>query len=242
MTRYYFIPGLGGNRSHAQDLFEELPFEVQFLSLPTAKDLISAEDLRRWFEKRVDLSGDIVLIGHSIGGDLAAYLANQYQQITKLVLLDGGIWSDEVLPEIESEITDMRAYLKQTRFDSLDAAVAAEKESSIFWSSDQEEAVKASLVWDGHAYRLNLSATDIEALLRSRRDWLGAIQSLSDKLVLLVIPDLGDETPEFKAKVLETVPDFVHRCAISEVGHGLYTENPHQVARIIEQFLENHGG
>ncbi|MFQ9597935.1 MAG: acyl-CoA thioester hydrolase/BAAT C-terminal domain-containing protein [Streptococcus sp.] len=35
--------------------------------------------------------GEICLLGHSLGGDLARYLATEFPQIQALILLDGGL-------------------------------------------------------------------------------------------------------------------------------------------------------
>lgn len=90
--QYYFIGGLGGNGYHLAPLINELGFPVTFLD--PYREMIQAEkDLCAWFQDQIGQDEEICLLGHSLGGDLARYLAAEFPQIQALILLDGGaIW------------------------------------------------------------------------------------------------------------------------------------------------------
>ena len=82
MTKVYFLGGLGSNQFHSQDLVNALPFPVIFLDLPghgTARDTIvkNKDDLITWFSNNVNLESSIILIGHSFGASLSAFLASR---------------------------------------------------------------------------------------------------------------------------------------------------------------------
>lgn len=78
--QYYFIGGLGGNSYHLAPLMDELGFPVTFLD-PYREMIQTENDLRDWFQGRVGQVGEICLLGHSLGGDLARYLASEFPQI-----------------------------------------------------------------------------------------------------------------------------------------------------------------
>uniref|UniRef100_UPI0013A6C8CE alpha/beta fold hydrolase n=1 Tax=Escherichia coli TaxID=562 RepID=UPI0013A6C8CE len=85
--QYYFIGGLGSNSYHLAPLIDELGFPVTFLD-PYREMIQTENDLRDWFQGRVGQVGEICLLGHSLGGDLARYLAAEFPQIQALILLD----------------------------------------------------------------------------------------------------------------------------------------------------------
>ena len=88
--QFYFIGGLGGNYYHLAPLIDELGFPVTFLD-PYRETIQTENDLRAWFQGRIGQAGEICLSGHSLGGDLARYLASEFPQIQALILLDGGL-------------------------------------------------------------------------------------------------------------------------------------------------------
>lgn len=87
--QYYFIGGLGSNRYHLTPLIDELGFSVTFLD-PYREMIQTEKDLCAWFQGQIGQAEEICLLGHSLGGDLACYLAAAFPQIKALILLDGG--------------------------------------------------------------------------------------------------------------------------------------------------------
>jgi len=85
----YFIGGLGSNVYHSKDFLQELNSQVYFLN-PYEKHLRDETELKSWFKNEIVEEESICLIGHSLGGDLARYLASEFYEVTKLILLDGG--------------------------------------------------------------------------------------------------------------------------------------------------------
>ena len=110
--RFFFIGGLGSNENHMSEFAHYFPYPITYLD-PYNLKLESPQDLVDWFEAHADSNEKTCIIAHSLGGDLARYLASNMSQITHLVLLDGGYLDmDQILP-LEQEIEETLAYLKQ---------------------------------------------------------------------------------------------------------------------------------
>ena len=117
--------GLGSNENHMSEFAHCFPFPITYLD-PYKLKLESPQDLVDWFEAHTDSNTKTCIIAHSLGGDLARYLASNMSQITNLVLLDGGYLDMEHILSLEQEIEETLAYLKQQVFPSLEEAVASE--------------------------------------------------------------------------------------------------------------------
>ena len=123
--QYYFIGGLGGNCYHLAPLIEELGFPVTFLD-PYREMIRTEKDLRVWFQGQISQANEICLLGHSLGGDLARYLAAEFSQIQALILLDGGYLDMEKILPLEEELEGTASFMKQQVFATLEEAVLSE--------------------------------------------------------------------------------------------------------------------
>ncbi|MCR8968486.1 alpha/beta fold hydrolase [Facklamia sp. 7083-14-GEN3] len=100
----YFINGFGGRKEDSENflkLLSDKGLKVNYLYLPGHGEAFNdnvgnKEDLINFYRDTVGEKPSIV-IGHSIGGEIAAFLATHLSNITKVVLLDGGILSSEDL-------------------------------------------------------------------------------------------------------------------------------------------------
>ena len=88
--RFYFIGGLGSNENHMSEFAHCFPYPITYLD-PYKVKLESPKDLVDWFEAHADTNENTCIIAHSLGGDLARYLASKIPQMTHLVSLTGGI-------------------------------------------------------------------------------------------------------------------------------------------------------
>lgn len=123
--QYYFIGGLGSNRYHLAPLIEKLGFPVTFLD-PYREMIQTEKDLRAWFQGQIGQAGEICLLGHSLGGDLARYLTAEFPQIQALILLDGGYLDMEKILPLEEELEGTSSFMEQQVFATLEKAVLAE--------------------------------------------------------------------------------------------------------------------
>ena len=76
----FFIGGLGSNIYHSKDFLQELDSQVCFLN-PYEKHLRDETELKSWFKNEIVEEESIYLIGHSLGGDLARYLASEFHEV-----------------------------------------------------------------------------------------------------------------------------------------------------------------
>ena len=103
--KFYFIGGLGSNENHISEFAHCFPYPITYLD-PYKVKLESSQDLVDWFEAHADSNEKTCIIAHSLGGDLARYLATNVPQITHLILLDGGYLDMDQILQLEQEIEE----------------------------------------------------------------------------------------------------------------------------------------
>ena len=237
--QYYFIGGLGGNSYHLAPLMDELGFLVTFLD-PYREMIQTENDLRDWFQGRVGQVGEICLLGHSLGGDLARYLASEFPQIQALILLDGGYLDMEKILPLEEELEGTSSFMKQQVFATLEEAVLSELGDGEDPTPIARKAVEASYRWNpsSEQYELNLDLEKVLALLRLRRQIKANQISITDKPVLFIGP-LYQEEPEWRKVALNQLDPKIKQVLLEGLGHELYTEAPEIVAGEINNWLQN---
>ena len=237
--KHYFIGGLGGNCYHLAPLIDELGFPVTFLD-PYREMIQTEKDLRDWFQGRVGQVGEICLLGHSLGGDLARYLASAFPQIQALILLDGGYLDMEKILPLEEELEGTASFMKQQVFATLEEAVLSELGDGADPTPIARKAVEASYRWNpaSEQYELNLDLEKVMALLRLRRQIKANQISVADKPVLFIGPRYQEE-PEWRKEALKQLDPQIEQVLLDGLGHELYTEAPEIVAREVNNWLQN---
>ena len=237
--KHYFIGGLGGNCYHLAPLIDELGFPVTFLD-PYREMIQTEKDLRDWFQGRVGQVGEICLLGHSLGGDLARYLASEFPQIQALILLDGGYLDMEKILPLEEELEGTASFMKQQVFATLEEAVLSELGDGADPTPIARKAVEASYRWNpaSEQYELNLDLEKVMALLRLRRQIKANQISVADKPVLFIGPRYQEE-PEWRKEALKQLDPQIEQVLLEGLGHELYTEAPEIVAREVNNWLQN---
>jgi len=237
--KYYFIGGLGGNSYHLAPLIEELGFPVTFLD-PYREMIQTENDLRAWFQGQIGQAGEICLLGHSLGGDLARYLASEFPQIQALILLDGGYLDMEKILPLEEELEVSSSFMQQQVFATLEEAVLSELGDGADPTPIARKAVEASYRWNpaSERYELNLDLEKVMALLRLRRQIKANQISVADKPVLFIGPRYQEE-PEWRKDALKQLDPQIKQVLLDALGHELYTEAPEIVAREVNNWLQN---
>lgn len=237
--QYYFIGGLGGNSYHLAPLMDELGFPVTFLD-PYREMIQTENDLRAWFQGRIGQAEEICLLGHSLGGDLARYLATEFPQIQALILLDGGYLDMEKILSLEEELNDTSSFMQQQVFATLEEAVLSELGDGADPTPIARKAVEASYRWNpvSEQYELNLDLEKVMALLRLRRQIKANQISVADKPVLFIGPRYQEE-PEWRKEALKQLDPQIEQVLLDGLGHELYTEAPEIVAREVNNWLQN---
>lgn len=237
--QYYFIGGLGSNRYHLAPLIEELGFPLTFLD-PYREMIQTENDLCAWFQGQIGQAEEICLLGHSLGGDLARYLAAEFPQIRALILLDGGYLDMEKILPLEEELEGTSSFMKQQVFATLEEAVLSELGDGADPTPIARKAVEASYRWNpaSEHYELNLDLEKVMALLRLRRQIKTYQIPLADLPVLFIGPRYQEE-PEWRKDALKQLDPQIKQVLLEGLGHELYTEAPEIVAREVNNWLQN---
>ena len=237
--QYYFIGGLGGNGYHLAPLIEELGFPVTFLD-PYREMIQTENDLCAWFQGQIGQANEICLLGHSLGGDLARYLAAEFPQIQALILLDGGYLDMEKILPLEEELEGTASFMQQQVFATLEEAVLSELGDGADPTPIARKAVEASYRWNpaSEQYELNLDLEKVLPLLRLRRQIKTYQIPLADLPVLFIGPRYQEE-PEWRKDALKQLDPQIKQVLLEGLGHELYTEAPEIVAREVNNWLQN---
>ena len=237
--QFYFIGGLGGNGYHLAPLIDELGFPVTFLD-PYREMIQTEKDLCAWFQDQIGQDEEICLLGHSLGGDLARYLAAEFPQIRALILLDGGYLDMEKILPLEEELEGTSSFMQQQVFATVEEAVSAELGDEVVPSPMTRKAVEASYRWNpaSERYELNLDLEKVFALLRLRRS-IKADQITVVDLPALFIGPRYQEEPEWRKDALKQLDPQIEQVLLDGLGHELYTESPEIVAREVNNWLQN---
>ena len=231
----FFIGGLGSNVYHSKDFLQELDSQVCFLN-PYEKHLRDETELKSWFKKSIEEEESICLIGHSLGGDLARYLASEFYEVKKLILLDGGYLDlDKILP-LDTELEEVKNYIESQVVSDLALLISKEKSEAKYWSENMEEAVRQSYHWNAkyNRYELAIKYENIEAILRLRRKIQAFKREVGD--TLFISPHYPNEAT-WREEALKELPDYFDTILLENFGHELYTEEPKEIASLINEWF-----
>ena len=231
----FFIGGLGSNVYHSKDFLQELDSQIYFLD-PYEKHLRDETELKSWFKNEIVEGESICLIGHSLGGDLARYLASEFYEVTKLILLDGGYLDLDKILTLDVELEETKNYIKSQIISDLALLISKEKSEAKHWSENMEKAVRQSYHWSSeyNRYELSINYENIEAILRLRRK----IQAFKREVgnTLFISPRYPNEAT-WREEALKELPDYFDTIFLENFGHELYTEAPREVASLINEWL-----
>ena len=231
----FFIGGLGSNVYHSKDFLQELDSQVYFLN-PYEKHLRDETELKSWFKNEIVEEESICLIGHSLGGDLARYLASEFYEVTKLILLDGGYLDLDKILTLDAELEETKNYIKSQIISDLDVLISNEKSEAKHWSENMEKAVRQSYYWnvEYNRYELATNYENIEAILRLRRKIQAFKREVED--TLFISPRYPNEAT-WREDALKELPDYFDTILLENFGHELYTEAPKEIANLINEWL-----
>ncbi|WP_394404996.1 alpha/beta fold hydrolase [Streptococcus sp. 20-1249] len=240
MKTIYFLGGLGENRHQAKDLEEYLGHPLIVIDLPGHEenfdDLVTTpQELTAWFAKQVDTDQPFSLIAHSMGANLAPYLAAQFPQLEKLVLLDGGYFEFDQFESLEGDLAGTAAFLEETTFTDMDTLIEQEKSTAPYWSIHLENALRDSFIWQENAYHFHLNKESVLALIRLQREFEHLLPQVTCPTLLIAQSD--KDCPAIKKDMLAKVPAHIHINTSLDCGHSPHTEKPEQTAQAIREFF-----
>ena len=231
----FFIGGLGSNVYHSKDFLQELNSQIYFLN-PYEKHLRDETELKSWFKNEIVEEESICLIGHSLGGDLARYLASEFEEVEKLILLDGGYLDLDKILTLDAELEETKNYIKSQIISDLDILISKEKSEAKHWSENMEKAVKQSYRWNSedNRYELAINYENIEAILLLRRKIQAFKREVGD--TLFISPCYSNEAT-WREEALKELPDYFDTILLENFGHELYIEAPKEIASMINEWL-----
>lgn len=233
--KIFFIGGLGSNVYHSKDFLQELDSQVCFLN-PYEKHLRDETELKTWFKNTIVEKESICLIGHSLGGDLARYLASEFHEVKKLILLDGGYLDlDKILP-LDTELEEAKNYIESQVVSDLALLISKEKSEAKHWSENMEEAVRQSYHWNAeyNRYELAIDYENIEAILRLRRKIQAFKREVED--TLFISPHYPNEA-RWREEALKELPTYFDTIFLKNFSHELFTEAPKEIASLINEWF-----
>ena len=233
--KIYFIGGLGSNVCHSKDFLQELDSIACFIN-PYEKYFRDEIELKSWFKKEIVGEESICLIGHSLGGDLARYFASEFQEVKKLILLDGGYLDLDKILTLDVELEETKNYIKSQIISDLDVLISKEKSEAKHWSENMEKAVRQSYHWnvEYNRYELAIKYENIEAILRLRRKIQAFKREVGD--ALFISPRYPDEAT-WREEVLKELPDYFDTIFLENVSHELYTQAPKEIDNLINEWF-----
>ena len=172
-----------------------------------------------------------ILIGHSMGGLVAAVVASRFPGLLRgLVLADPTFLSPKVQREIrDSDVADQhRRYLKM----SLDELVAEARRQHPDRSLDTIELIARA--------RLQTSLAAFDVLTPPNPDYTQVVRAIEVPILLVIGGSAGVVSPAV-AKDLQRLNPRLQVEQIPEAGHGLHYDQPGPFAVVIKSFLRSIG-
>lgn len=239
MISTYFLGGLGSHSYSSLDFIEQLPFPVTVIDLPghgSEQDVVvsNTSQLLDWFAQKIDDKQPCILIGHSLGASLIAYLASQCPNVKSVILLDGAYIEVDKLISLDDELAETARFLETSTYPDIESAIQAEKQMSSKWTDNQQKAIEKSLIWKEGSYRLNVNAESVFGLISLHHQIVPSLEGITCPCLLL--PQTKD-LPTWKWHMLNKVPDHIQIQKIPDCGHHLHIEKPKLIAQVVSRFL-----
>lgn len=243
----YFLGGLGSNKLFTKDLEANLKnIELKQIDLPGIGGEYNVEvnnisDLLEWFDSKIDIKEDFILMGHSLGADIVLLLKHHISYIKKIILLDGGIVSlDDFEYSLKNEIADFINFVDSSEYSSLDEYLLNEKEDYMFWTKNIKRASVAKMIFNlnkqKYCLSINIDAT-INLLKLRRQNNRSYLKMLNSKDTLILLPEnQSKEIEEYKINIIENECNLNYKL-VENSGHDIYIDNPEKVGEIISEWI-----
>ena len=172
-----------------------------------------------------------ILIGHSMGGMIAAVVASRNPELLRcLILADPTFLSPKVQREIrDSDVADQhRRYLKMSLDDLVEEAHRKHPDRSL----DTIELIARA--------RLQTSLAAFDVLTPPNPDYTQVVRAIEVPILLVIGGSAGVVSPAV-AKDLQRLNPRLQVEQIPEAGHGLHYDQPGPFAVVIKSFLRSIG-
>ena len=172
-----------------------------------------------------------ILIGHSMGGLIAAVVASRNPELLRcLILADPTFLSPKVQREIrDSDVADQH---RRTLKMSLDDVVAEARIRHPDRSLDTIERIARA--------RLQTSTGAFDLLTPPNPDYMQVVSAIEVPSLLVIGGSAGVVSPEVAADLQRLNPRLQVE-QIPEAGHGLHYDQPERFAVVVKSFLRSIG-
>lgn len=243
----YFLGGLGSNKLFTKDLERTLEnIKLKQIDLPGLGgeydvEVNNIEDLLQWFESKVDIKENFILMGHSLGADLVLLLKHHISYTKRIILLDGGIVNlDDFEYSLKNEVEDLINFVDSSEYSTLDEYLIKEKEDYIIWTKNILRASIAKMVFNlnKQKYCLSINVDKTINLLKLRRQVKRSyLKMLNNEDTLILLPEnQSKEIEEYKKNIIENECNLDYKL-VEKSGHDIYIDNPKEVGEIINEWV-----
>lgn len=247
METIYFLGGLGSNKLFTKDLERTLEnIKLKQIDLPGLGgeydvEVNNIEDLLQWFESKVDIKENFILMGHSLGADLVLLLKHHISYTKRIILLDGGIVNlDDFEYSLKNEVEDLINFVDSSEYSTLDEYLIKEKEDYIIWTKNILRASIAKMVFNlnKQKYCLSINVDKTINLLKLRRQVKRSyLKMLNNEDTLILLPEnQSKEIEEYKKNIIENECNLDYKL-VEKSGHDIYIDNPKEVGEIINEWV-----
>lgn len=247
MSKVYFLDGLGSNRYYTLPLtqaFSKQGIDLVYLALPGHPNnrqyhVENSKDLARWFEEQVP-EDKVVVMGFSLGADLASILAMTSTKIERLILLDGAVTDFTAYP-LDKELTAAQTHMSMMVLDDLENYLAEQARQTEDWNDVLAQAERASFEKreDGKYY-LALDEEIVLNLLRIRHQF-GNVLTRPDfqTPTLVILAEQPNQLLTEKQSLLaKASKEYVSSLVLKGTSHQLYLEAPDKIVTATRFFLD----
>lgn len=223
------LPGWGGNEMLWQHQIEHLQdiIDVRVITVTTADTIDKmAEAVLN------DAPGNFSVVGHSIGGWVAQFLAIHFpEKINKLILVS--TWTGQSMPDLNNFFIKALQCLKNNQR----AELLKEVTSNLFYQYHTEKKALLNLVEKSQARFPTEGLINQLLAEMNSRDTVGSLHKIKCPTLLIY----GHQDPFFTLKEQEAIKTKIPRAklaVIEECGHMPSIERPQALTALIRLWLE----
>ncbi|MGF3214219.1 alpha/beta fold hydrolase [Facklamia sp. P12945] len=205
----YFINGFGGMKEESEiflKLLSKKGLGVNYLYLPGHEEafndnVVAKEDLINFYKDTIGEKPSVI-IGHSIGGEIAAFLAAHLSNITNVILLDGGIISSEDFGVLlEDELINAKQILSSGNYKYMN-------EESVLNLLSLNHSIQLSITSKAYKTPTLLLISDLQEVLPTK---LKRSKNLNDNISMKIIENAShaiyQDQPE---KIAEEIASWLN--------------------------------
>lgn len=187
-------------------------------------------------------ANQMILVGHSRGGWLAAYIAGRWpDRVSDLILIDPARLAFDTKADADEFYTSVRAGLGP--FPSLEDAIrsAQQKNANARWTSERRAAVEAGLTQRSDGSWVGKTPQAVLEQLREAREAGDSAGPLLPNVTARVLLFVSSQSPEKRqAQKLEYAKRLPGNPQVEfvDASHCIHQDEPDLVTNVVSEFLD----